>query len=77
MTEYIHKACCDAGNMDLCNSRNGPVYAKRQREMHILPCKHPHVDDALMNHLILKGVRRCSCLKVGLDKNKKENTLHN
>lgn len=28
--------------------------------------QHPHIDDALINHLILKGVRRCSCLIVGL-----------
>lgn len=36
----------------------------------ILPGEHPHIDDTLMKHLFFKGVWRCRCLKVGLDKKK-------
>lgn len=43
----------------------GPTCDKRH-ELHSLPGEHPHVDDALMNHLILEGVRGCRSLIVGL-----------
>lgn len=38
--------------------------------MHFLPGEDPHVDDALMNHLILKCVWRSRGLIVGLSKTK-------
>lgn len=46
-------------------SLHGPTCDK-QHELRSLPGEHPHVDDALMNHLILEGVRGCRSLIVGL-----------
>lgn len=46
------------------------VCVKKQHKMHFLPGEDPHVDYALMNHLILKCVWRSRGLIVGLSKTK-------
>lgn len=38
---------------------------------HFLPGEHPHVDNALINHLVSKGERRCRCSIFGLKESKK------
>lgn len=43
---------------------------EKQHKMRILPGEDPHVDDALMDHLILKCVWGSRGLIVGLSKTK-------
>lgn len=49
------------------------MHKKWKRESYVLPGKYPHVDDALMNHLILKGIWCGRCLIVCLETEKKDN----
>lgn len=46
-------------------SLHGPT-CNKQLELRSLPGEHPHVDDALMDHLILEAVRGCRSLIIGL-----------
>lgn len=48
-----------------------------EHEMNFIPGKHPHVDNALVNHLVSKGDRWCRCLIFCLKrKQKKKQAQH-